>query len=57
MSLNLAFEIYKHKINPLSANTTKWSNTLKEINLPANYLSVFDQFVGLALTGLGYNKS
>ena len=31
-------------INPLSANPTKWSNTL--------CLSVFDHFVGLALKGL-----
>ena len=31
-------------INPLSANFTKWSNTLKQ--------NVFDQFVGLALKGL-----
>ena len=32
-------------VNPLSANPTKWSNTL-------NCLSVFDHFVGLALKGL-----
>ena len=38
-------------VNPLSANPTKWSNTLKQFvgNLPMNYLSVFDHFVGLAL--------
>ena len=36
-------------VNPLSANTTKWSNTLK---LPTNCLSVFDYFVILALKGL-----
>ena len=30
-------------VNPLSANPTKWSNTL---------LSIFDHFVGLALKGL-----
>ena len=37
--------------NPFSANFTKWSNTLKQFvgNLPTNYLSVFDRFVGLAL--------
>ena len=42
------------EINPLSANPTKWSNTLKKFvgNLPTNYLSVFDHFVGLALKGL-----
>ena len=41
-------------INPLSANPTKWSNTLKEFvgNLPTNSLSVFGHFVGLALEGL-----
>ena len=40
--------------NPLSANPTKWSNTLKQFvgNLPTNCLSVFDHFVGLALKGL-----
>ena len=42
------------KINPLRANPTKWSNTLKQFvdNLPTNCLSVFDHFVGLALKGL-----
>ena len=41
-------------INPLSANTTKWSNTLKQFvgKLPTNYLSVFDHFVKLGLKGL-----
>ena len=41
-------------VNPLSANFTKWSNTLKQFvgNLPTNCLSVFDHFVGLALKGL-----
>ena len=41
-------------INPLSANFTKWSNTIKQFvgNLPTNCLSVFDHFVGLALKGL-----
>ena len=41
-------------INPLSANPTKWSNTLKQFvsNLPTNCLSVSDHFVGLALNGL-----
>ena len=39
--------------NPLSANPTKWSNTLKQFvgNLPTNCLSVLDNFVGLALKG------
>ena len=41
-------------MNPLSANLTKWSNTLKQVfgNLPANCLSAFDHFVGLELKGL-----
>ena len=40
--------------NPLSANITKWSNTLKQFvgKLPTNCLSVFDHFVELALKGL-----
>ena len=36
-------------VNPVSANPTKWSNTLK---LATNFLSVFDHFVKLALKGL-----
>ena len=38
----------------LSANPTKWPNTLKQFvgNLPTNCLSEFDHFVGLALKGL-----
>ena len=38
-------------LNPLSANPTKWSNTLKQSvgSLPTNCLSVFDHFVGLVL--------
>ena len=41
-------------LNPLSANITKWSNTLKQFigKFPMNFLSVFDHFVGLALKGL-----
>ena len=37
--------------NPLSANPTKWSNTLKQFvgYLPTNRLSVFDHFVKLAV--------
>ena len=43
-----------HLVNPLSANSTKWSNTLKQFvdNFPTNCLSVFDHFVILALKGL-----
>ena len=45
---------YKKKLNPLGANPTKWSNTLKQIvsKLPTNCLSVFDHFVKLALKEL-----
>ena len=41
-------------INPLSANPTKWSNTLKQFvgNLPTKCLSVFDYFLKLTLKGL-----
>ena len=40
--------------NPLSANITKWSNTLKQFvgKLPTNCLSVFNHFVRLALKKL-----
>ena len=43
--------------NPLNANFTKWSNTLKQFvgKLPTNCLSVFDHFVGLAFKGLNSN--
>ena len=41
-------------LNPLSANLTKLSNTLKQFvgNLPTNCLGVFEHFVKLALKGL-----
>ena len=41
-------------LNPLSANPTKWANTLKQFagKLPTNCLSMFDHFVGLALKRL-----
>ena len=44
----------KWLLNLLSANITKWSNTLKQFvgNLPTNFLSVFDHFGILALKGL-----
>ena len=49
-------EPYMQKIffNPLSANTIKWPNTLKQFvgKLPTNCLSVFGHFVNLALKGL-----
>ena len=36
------------KLNPLSANPTEWSNTLKQFvgKLPTNCLSVFDREIG-----------
>ena len=45
---------FQGALNPLSANPTKLSNTLKQFvgKLPTNCLSVFDHFVGLALKGL-----
>ena len=40
-------------VNPLSANPTKWSNTLKQsVWAGFDSLSVFDHFVGLGLKGL-----
>ena len=43
-----------YTLKSLSANPTKWSNTLKQFvgKLPTNCLSVFDHFEGLALKGL-----
>ena len=43
--------LFFQQFNPLSADTTKWSNTLKQFvsNLATNCLSVFDHFVKLAL--------
>ena len=45
--------------NPLSANPTKWPNTLKQFvrKLPTNCLSVFDHFVNSALKGLKHIKT
>ena len=45
-------------VSPLSANTTKWSNTLKQFvgNFSTNCLSVFDHFVKLVLKGLSYGQ-
>ena len=43
-----------YRINPVSTNPTKWSNTLKQLNckLPTNCLSMLDHFAGLAFNGL-----
>ena len=45
-------------MNSLSANPTKWLNTLKQFvgNLPINCLSVFDHFVKLVLNKLRDKK-
>ena len=45
-------EIYV--LNPLNANPTKWSCSLKQFvgKLPTNSLSVFDHFVRLVFKGL-----
>ena len=47
------------KVNALSANPTKWSNTLKQFvgNLWTNCSSVFDHFVGFALKGLFFTQN
>ena len=46
--------VFTSQINTLSANLTKWSNTLKQFvsNLQTNCLSVFHDFVELALRRL-----
>ena len=47
----------RDSINPLSANPTKWPNTLKQFvgKLSTNCLSVFDHFDNVALKGLTLN--
>ena len=54
MGVSHLFWLKKLFINPLSANITKWSNTLKQFvsNLSTNCLSVFEYFVRLALKEL-----
>ena len=46
-------------VNPLGANPTKLSNTLKQFvgRLPTNCLNVFEHFVELALKGLNRSAS
>ena len=48
-----------YRINPVSTNPTKWSNTLKQFvgRLPTNCLSVLDHFAGLAFNGLNGSVS
>ena len=45
-------------LKPLSANPTKWSNTLKQFvgKLPTNCLKLFDHFMELSLKGLSGRK-
>ena len=45
------------KVNPLSTNPTKWSNTLKQFvdKLLTNCLSAFDHFVKFVFIGLTAN--
>ena len=50
-NLRTSFGTNSGHFNPLSANLTKWSNTLK------NWLSVFDHFEGLALKRLTLKHS
>ena len=46
--------IGKNWVNPLSANSTKWSNIIKQFVgcMATNCLKVFHHFMGLALKGL-----
>ena len=57
LRLGALISIYgvKLKLNTLSANFTKWSNTLKQFfgKLPTICVSVFEHFVRLALKWLG----
>ena len=48
----------KRTFNPLSANPTKWPNTLNQFvgKLPMNCLSVFGHFINMALKGLRWHK-
>ena len=52
--LKNSVSIKSFNVNSLSASFTKWSNTLKQFvgKLPTNCLSVFDNFLGLALKKL-----
>ena len=53
-NLEMVVWIEKFFFNPLSANPTKWSNTLKQFVWVC--LSVFDHFTRLALKGLNVKK-
>ena len=46
-------QLDKLQVKPLSANPTKWSNTLKQFVSNSQWIAwVFDHFVGLTLKGL-----
>ena len=47
------------RLNPLSANPTKWPNTLKQFvgKLPTNCLNLFGHFVNLVLKGLKFTPT
>ena len=49
---------WDHLFNPLSANSTKWTNTqtIRRL-LQTDCLSVLDHFVGLALKGLYFRET
>ena len=44
----------KGQLNPLSADTIKWSNTLNLCKLPTNCLSMSEHLLGLTLKGLRF---
>ena len=53
--MKIKLQAYSYEpFNPLSANPTKWSNTLKQLvgKLPANCLSAFNHYVRLVLKKL-----
>ena len=51
---HLFYCLYVNYFNPLYANPTKWSNTLKQFvsKVPTNCLSAFDHFAEFTLKGL-----
>ena len=51
--------LIRESINPLSANFTKWPNSLKQFigNLSTNCLSVFGHFVKLAIKQTSSNQT
>ena len=54
MHASIWLYIFRHVLNPVSANPLKWSNTLQQFvgKLSTNCLNVFDHFWGLALKGI-----